>query len=116
MTLRDEHLRHASEPAHLRLSRLAPDPVDEAIVAAGWVNHSGPQPYKHVSAVRTGLKFAWELRDNSVSPHLVVTSGRAWTRAGGRRLVHRAHLAELTERALNRPGARDRRDDGMGCE
>jgi hypothetical protein len=91
-----------------RSTRRLADVTGEIARRTGRLTPGGPVPYLHVAVRRTGWKFDWALLDHAVSPHRVITHGRAWTRWGAWRQVHRAHVADATERALGRAGARDR--------
>ncbi|MEV6633921.1 hypothetical protein AB0M54_24535 [Actinoplanes sp. NPDC051470] len=90
-----------------------PDPVDQAIEAAGWVNRNGPDYHRAVHPRRIGGRFHWDIADHSISPHLPAAKGRAWTRRGAWRQLERAYQALLRGDKTEATGLRDRRGDGL---
>ena len=91
-----------------RSTRRLADVTGEIRRRAGHLSPDGPVPFLHVAAKRTGWKYDWALLDRAVSPHRVVTHGRAWTRAAGQRAAYRAHVADATKRATEASGMRNR--------
>lgn len=92
------------------------DPVDVAIREAGHLTtaRTRPQHRRTVEPVRRGDgRFHWDIKDHATSPHPVLASGRAFTRAGAWRQLERAYARVLEQAAAERVGLRDRRDDGL---
>jgi len=88
--------RSAERHARRMLGRsyLTPDPLTAAFNRAGRLARFGARHHRTVERIGR-FRWVWRITDDSVSPHVVVASGRAWTKARGWARLERAYARLL---------------------
>jgi hypothetical protein len=95
-------MRSAERHARRMLGRsyLTPPTLAEALDRANRMAQAGPNYHRTVEHVGR-FRWVWRITDDSVSPHVVAATGRAWTKRRGWARLERAY-ARLLNAAYGR--------------